>query len=38
MNNYLNPDIWCKIGDIMYGLDEIGMFFGRVIKTFWTYL
>ena len=23
MKNYLNPDIWCKIGDIMFVLDEI---------------
>ena len=32
MNNYLNPDIWCKIGDIIYGLDDIGLYFGRMNK------
>ena len=31
-NKYLNPDIWCKIEDIMYGLNEIGMYFGRMNK------
>ena len=23
LNNYLNPVIWCKIGDYLYGLEEI---------------
>ena len=32
MNIYLNPGIWCKIGDIMYGLDEIRLYFGRMNK------
>ena len=26
MNKYFNPDIWCKLDDIMYGLDEIGFY------------